>query len=880
MTIAPTDLLLEKTSQPLPALPELLAPAGDFASLRAAIGNGADAVYLGAGSFNARRNAPNFGPQELAEAIDYAHLRSARVYLTLNTLIGDDEGDAALDLAAQAYTAGIDGIILQDVGLADVLHARLPDLPLHASTQMTIHDEAGLKAAARLGIRRVILPRELSLAEIAVWSALAATLGLETEVFIHGALCIGYSGQCLLSSMIGGRSGNRGECAQPCRLPWQRTGPSTSAKESPSPLISPRDQALLDHLPGLLASGVRSLKIEGRMRSSSYVGQAVVSYRAALDRAAGWADAPGKPWDQQTQTEKRQLLLAFNRGGSFTDRYVSGVRQPGFLSGVHSGSFGLLLGTVTGIDPRQGLLRVMTAPDWPADESPGRGDVLSIRRAGASEETASAPIGTIEQHGRQLLVKGFHPDVLSQLREGDPVYRMNDRRAEQAVLKADRRRTHLAIVCRSEAHQVCLEAVVIDGQGTPSGLAVRVSLPAEPVMALEAARAAQQIAKTGGTPFLADVQVADPVPLTIASLNDLRRSLLDRMADAIVRQARRDLPPGWTGNWTGARTPVDPAPTQDIAAAHGRQPSLAAYYLTLPDKGDIPCGADRYILPILSLSNANAPAIGQAIRAREPQSQVFAWLPAATAGRSARLLATLLDALAAWGFDGLYAGNPGLADLAQPGLIRIADLTANIFNQASLTWYAKSGAAAICPSPELDLSRLQTLRAAALTAGLPLELPLYGRLRLMTSEFCPIGQNLPGCRICADSQADDTNRPDAAKSYALKDRRQQAFPLLTHPRVCTSEIYSPFLLSAAAEAMQLAAAGPTANPFQGIDLRLTFLEETPAERCQLIDLARQLVQTASESDGQSRAADFQILARRVADRLGCPTGHGHYRQGV
>ena len=400
------------------ASPELLAPAGDFAALRAAVGNGADAVYLGGARFSARRGAPNFDPGSLREAIDYAHLRSAKVYLALNTLIADDEGDAALALAAQAYAAGIDAIIVQDVGLAIILKQLLPELQLHASTQMNLFDRAGILAAARMGMARVILPRELSLDEIRELTGLARANGLETEVFIHGALCVGYSGQCLISSLGSGRSGNRGECAQPCRLPWRRHGPGLPSEvkaEKAYPWLSPRDQALLNYLPGLIEAGVSSLKIEGRMRGSAYVGQVVSVYRAALD---------GKiPADAE-----RRLLLAFNRGGAFTSRCAAVRRDDFFLSGEYPGSHGIHLGDIVRISPRTGHFSLMTAPGWPVDFLPGRRDILSIRRAGEDSETASAPIGQIEAKGRLLEIKGFHPEVLATLAEGDPVYLRSEER--------------------------------------------------------------------------------------------------------------------------------------------------------------------------------------------------------------------------------------------------------------------------------------------------------------------------------------------------------------------------------------------------------------------------------------------------------------------
>ena len=206
---------------PCPKNVELLAPAGNMECLHAAVKAGADAVYLGAGHFNARRGADNFSLENLAEACDYAHLRGVKIYLTLNTVVLPSELPDALELARQAYRCGVDAFIVQDIGISIELSRIMPDVEVHVSTQMNIHDEDGLRAAAALGATRVTLARELSLAEIARLHELAEELGVELESFAHGALCICYSGQCFMSSLVGGRSANRGRCAQACRLPYE-----------------------------------------------------------------------------------------------------------------------------------------------------------------------------------------------------------------------------------------------------------------------------------------------------------------------------------------------------------------------------------------------------------------------------------------------------------------------------------------------------------------------------------------------------------------------------------------------------------------------------------------------------------------------------------
>ncbi len=280
------------------ALPELLAPAGSEQALRAAIAAGADAVYLGATQFSARASARNFDRPALAAAITAAHKAGVKVYLALNTLITDRQMKQALELAAYAYQSGADALIIADLGLASLIHQSFPGFPLHASTQCSGHSAAGAKQLAALGFSRMVCARELSEEAIA---ELTEKSPIPIELFVHGALCVSASGQCLFSSIVGGRSGNRGECAQPCRLPYNGRTP-----------LSLKDLSLAAHIPALLRTGVASLKIEGRMKSPAYVYTVTSVFRRLLNqrRAA-------------TDSEIEELERMFSREG-FTDGYFTG----------------------------------------------------------------------------------------------------------------------------------------------------------------------------------------------------------------------------------------------------------------------------------------------------------------------------------------------------------------------------------------------------------------------------------------------------------------------------------------------------------------------------------------------------------------------------
>ena len=286
---------------------ELLAPAGSPGAVTAAVQAGADAVYLGYGSFNARRNAKNFSEEEFAAAVSYCHLRGAKVYLTLNTLVTDRELPQAAQLARRASELGADAVLVQDLGVARMLRQTVPDLPLHASTQMTLHSLDGVKAAADLGMTRVVLARELGREEIAY---ICRSSPIEIEVFVHGALCMCYSGQCFFSSVVGGRSGNRGLCAQPCRLKYGWDG---RAREYP---LSLKDLSLAGHLRELEEMGVACAKIEGRMKRPEYVAVVTAIYARAIREGR-----------DPTAEELEQLRLAFSRQG-FTDGYFTNRTGP------------------------------------------------------------------------------------------------------------------------------------------------------------------------------------------------------------------------------------------------------------------------------------------------------------------------------------------------------------------------------------------------------------------------------------------------------------------------------------------------------------------------------------------------------------------------
>ena len=261
---------------------ELLAPVGSMDALKAAVQNGANAVYLGGKNFNARQYASNFDNDEIMEAIRYAHLRNVKVYITLNILLDEGELSHAIDYVRYLRKIGVDAIIVQDIGFASLIREIFPDMEVHASTQMTINNIYGIEHLKKMGFKRVVLAREVSIEEI---KSISNKTNMELEVFIHGALCFSYSGQCLMSSFIGGRSGNRGRCAQPCRMPYTPIDENGQLllDWDKLHLLSTRDLNTIEEINELLVAGVKSFKVEGRMKRPEYVATVISAYRKAID---------------------------------------------------------------------------------------------------------------------------------------------------------------------------------------------------------------------------------------------------------------------------------------------------------------------------------------------------------------------------------------------------------------------------------------------------------------------------------------------------------------------------------------------------------------------------------------------------------------------
>lgn len=811
---------------------ELLAPAGTPEALHAAVAAGADAVYLGLEAFNARRNAGNFSLEALREACAYAHLRGVSVYVALNTVILPDEVTDALECARQAYRAGADAFIVQDIGLAAELSRTLPEARLHVSTQMNTINLAGIRAAARLGARRVTLGRELSVGEVAVLAAEAAELGMEVEAFAHGALCVCYSGQCFMSSLIGGRSANRGLCAQACRLPYELRNRALQ-KSLPSPgdhLLSPQDLCTVDLVPALVEAGVASLKIEGRMKSPEYV-QAVVSvYRKALDAALASPsaqDAPSAPAQPGvTDADRDRLTDAFSRG--FTTAYLEGERGNGIMSYRRPNNRGLFLGRVDEVRDGAAFLK--------SDHVLAEGDVLEFWTRKGNGTLALGPVRTDKRGRYRLPLEGKARTV----KAGDRVFRV---RSAEATFADDAREPRVPIVGAatlrigeplSVAFRLATEAEVLaalpanrdDAARTSLAIARRLAaafpegglLGAAEGQEVEAARtravslddAAAHIDRLGNTPYqlvsLA-IDLDDNVGIGFSQLHHIRAEALDRLQSLILAgTADRPLP---------RVVPRDPAP-----AAH---PSGCRIAVTVANpacaRAAKRAGAHLIYVPALNYRRGEAVIAGQLNAAAEQAGYPKGCIPIMPvvdheAVGSSREAAVAHDV---WKYAAedkpLMAESLGaLQRASEEGALISVGPHVPVTNALSLRTVSDFGAERVWLSPELTLRQIEEL---AREAPVEIGVQLIGATELMVTEHCLLMSQGPcdeDCAVC----------PRRKSPHYLRDRKGFEFPVVTD---CfgRSHLYNSVELDVAPALPELMAAGVSAFM---VDATLMNVEET------------------------------------------------------
>lgn len=511
-----------------PARPELLAPAGDWEALRAAAANGADAVYFGLSAFNARARAANFSPAELPAVMGFLHARNVRGFVTLNTLIFSDELPAVADFVAQIAAAGVDAVIVQDLGLVRLIRRLAPTLPVHASTQMTLTEPRGIAFARDLGVDRVVLARELSLDDI---RTVTANSDVPVEVFVHGALCVAYSGQCLTSEALGGRSANRGQCAQACRLPYEMIVDGTPRDLGDRAyLLSPQDLAAFDHIKPLVDAGVVSFKIEGRLKGGPYVAATCQTYRKAIDAALADRDFA------LPRREELDLAQTFSRG--LTPGFLAGVDHQKLVRGRFPKSRGVRIGRVVG-RVRDGV-RIELSESVPDLVKPGDGVMFDL---GTPQE--KEPGGRVRAvlPGAAVTLT-FDPGTVdfAAVPLGCDVWKTDDpalRKRLEATYSQDKpaRREPLTATLTGAADGP-LTLTFADSAGRSAAATWPGPLEIATKRATSLDEIRDQLARLGDTPFAlasAEIDLSPGVLVPKSVLNDLRRRAAADLAGARSR---------------------------------------------------------------------------------------------------------------------------------------------------------------------------------------------------------------------------------------------------------------------------------------------------------------------------------------------------------
>lgn len=776
---------------------EVLAPAGTYECFRAAINAGADAVYLGGSMFGARAFAGNFEEAELIKAIRTAHLYGRKVYLTVNTLLRNDELEKLVQYVKPYYEEGLDAVIVQDYGVFAVLREAFPGLDLHASTQMTITGKYGAQLLKDMGAARVVPARELSANEI---RDIYDDVDVEIESFVHGALCYCYSGQCLLSSMIGGRSGNRGRCAQPCRLTYSANGISEKY------LLSPKDMCTIEAVPDILDAGVYSLKIEGRMKSPEYVAGVSYAYRKYVDMYL----EKGRDGYRVEEQDIRQLMDLYNRGG-FCKGYYYAQNDKSMMTFDRPNHQGIVIGNI-----KNGELIL--------SQEVNPGDVLEF--PDGSEYTT--PTG--KKSGRLALPKG----VLKNPKNGAAVYRTRNNEL-LGQLRAGYIDNDIKIPVRMEiflksGERACLKLLSGDKELVVYGDVL------EPSDKRPAVRedVVKQLKKLGGTAFssdegsiVTDIQGSPFVPVRL--LNDLRRNALEELESMLLSGYKRNheymkVQALMTAGVLEADAAQENAGVQEIADAQenaGIQENTAAQCNAACEAGlterrdylegqhgiTVQVMNKEQLEAVLRTAHNNVSRIyistelsgidgaimmkgmvdeyNAGISANNRKIEVYMAMPYIFRDRAVTLFERKLEDVKAAGFDGMLIRSPEeLGYIRKKGLYElyagrvVADYNVYTYNKAAFDEYIRLGIHDFTLSEELNAGQLRGLCRSVHDRNIYLEKLVYGYLPLMVTA---------GCTLKYTSKDKPCGRPGV---YYLTDRKGKQLAALNSCSYCYNLIYN------------------------------------------------------------------------------------------
>ena len=711
--------------------PEVLAPVGGRPQLAAAINAGADAVYFGLSQFNARARAANFDVEELPEIMAELHEHGVQGFVTFNTLVFDEELAAAERMLVAMDDAGVDAAIVQDLGVAASIRQVAPGLPIHGSTQMTVTSAESAELVAQLGVERVVLGRELSIREI---GAVARGTDLELEVFVHGALCVSYSGQCFSSEAWGGRSANRGQCAQACRLPYNLVVDGTAREDAEHRyVLSPQDLFGVDFVPALIEAGVSSLKIEGRLKGPEYVALTTATYRRAVDAACA-----GTPWSPN-EDELRDLQQVFSRG--LTPGFLEGPKHQRLVRGRFPKHRGLLAGRVAGVSHRKVFV------DLQEPLKPGDGVVFDAGRPQDGE--VGGTVHTVLVEGKpvasavgEATIKLAGKVRVERLQPGDRIWRTRDpallARLEPQWRGGVERRSPVQALVEGAAGEP-LALTLTDSAGRRAQASTGRSLEASRARALDGETLRASLGRLGGTPLELDgleVRLDGELFLPVSELNRVRRAAVDGLLGQRREQRVRDrsLPPLRLQRRAPAREATPDRPALSLLCRTREQVEAA---IAVPGLGEI------------AVDFLEVKGLGEAVQAIQAAGiRAVAVSPRVLKPQEENLRAFLLKL----GADALLVRSLGLLHslLDTPGVPPLlGDFSLNATNRRTVDLLLGSGLSRLAAGHDLNAAQLAALPEPATAERLEViahhHLPIFHTEHCVFARFLSDGDSKKDC---------------------------------------------------------------------------------------------------------------------------------------
>ncbi|MBY6953201.1 DUF3656 domain-containing U32 family peptidase [Clostridium botulinum] len=754
---------------------ELLAPAGSVESLYAAVQAGADAVYMGGSKFSARAYANNFDDEQLKEAINYCHLYGVKVYITVNTLIKEEEIKEAIKYIRFLYSIGVDALIIQDTGIAKLIKENLPDFEIHASTQMTVHNGEGAIFLKELGFKRIVLSRELSLKEI---EYISKDLDIETEIFVHGALCICYSGQCLMSSILGGRSGNRGRCAQPCRLPYTLINEKND-KETKGYLLSPKDICNIENMEDLIKAGATSFKIEGRMKRPEYVAGVIRSYRKAIDAAINKENF-------EEEQNKKELMQLFNREG-FSKAYLYGNNGKDMMAYYFPKNTGLLLGEVN------------------KDKSIKLEENLKIKD-GIRNADKGFIVSSIIKDNKEV-EKAYKGDLVkikpSNYKFKDKLYKTSDTELLQSLGKIYEDKFNKKIYLEANVEFKVGEKIKLScryngeeyfAEGKEIEKALKKPLSMEKIE--------ENLMKSGETPFKINKIKFDSYEegfLPVSEINNCRRILINSIEEKIIQnnphcgKIKRVNVDNIYSNINGIK-----------------ENDLPKYIFSIYTYEQLKAVADNGFKNIIVDLFTRNPLNLHKIKGLYQDLNIYLKAPNIIKSEFDYVEKIIEENL--YNIKGIVTANLGIVNKFNNRTKIIGDYKLNIFNSFAGDFY-KDFIKGSCLSIELNKKEVKSITKHM---NLDSQMLIYGKIENMVSEYCPIGSTFGG-----KNSYSTCNKACEKGIYTLKDRMSVKFPVKTDI-FCRSHIYNNSDINLIGNIEELRTFG--INSF-----RLDFLEENYEE---------------------------------------------------